>query len=236
VLIYSTVTRPPLTLLLQFASATETKEEANTLFKANENAAAIAKWAEALAILEPVPTHLASPSTPPNAALCIQSDHLMVVNHASEAEHAPTDGDRPAGEELERLCHRCDRSLATLTPDTLDIAGATDLIVSPSAAVRALRVSMYGNTAAAHNKLENYEATLKAVEQVMTIEAGNVKAMFRRGVAFFGLGMLDEAATPSTTIPPLPLPPLFWRATLYPLSTPDARCVGEGGLHFRGQE
>jgi len=66
--------------------------------------------------------------------------------------------------------------------------------------VRALRVSLNVNLAAAHNKLEQWQETLGAVEKVMTIEAGNKKAMFRRGVAYQGLGMLDEAKEDFTVV------------------------------------
>merc|ERR1711871_211115 len=66
--------------------------------------------------------------------------------------------------------------------------------------VRALRVSLHVNTAAAHNKLEQWSETLAAVEKCMSIDAGNAKAQFRRGVAYYGLGRLDEAKEDFTTV------------------------------------
>jgi len=66
--------------------------------------------------------------------------------------------------------------------------------------VRALRVSTHGNTAAAYNKLENWREALKACDKVLTIEADNTKAFFRRGIAQAGLGLLEEAKDDFTKV------------------------------------
>jgi len=66
--------------------------------------------------------------------------------------------------------------------------------------VRALRLSLYLNTAAACNKLEKWEEAVAAVEKATNIDANNVKAVFRRGVAYAGMGKLDEAKDDFTVV------------------------------------
>ena len=63
-----------------------------------------------------------------------------------------------------------------------------------------LLASLHTNLAACHVKAEQWEGALTAATAALAIDATNVKARFRRGVACSRLGRLDEAKAELTTV------------------------------------
>lgn len=56
-----------------------------------------------------------------------------------------------------------------------------------------MRLTVYNNLAAAQLKMDAYEAALKSVDYVLTIQSNNVKALFRKGKILVSKGQIDEA-------------------------------------------
>eukprot|EP00966_Prymnesium_polylepis_P284868 6581536-Prymnesium_polylepis.1 len=61
-----------------------------------------------------------------------------------------------------------------------------------------LLASLHTNLAACHNKLGQWEAGTREATAALTVDANNVKARFRRGVANSNLGNFDDARTDLT--------------------------------------
>ena len=59
--------------------------------------------------------------------------------------------------------------------------------------LKALLVSLYGNSAMVALKLNNYRDALQASSQVLKYDAVNVKSLYRRAVAYNNLGYYDDA-------------------------------------------
>jgi tetratricopeptide (TPR) repeat protein len=62
-----------------------------------------------------------------------------------------------------------------------------------AAETKTLLVSLYGNVAMVQLKLEDYSKAHVSASSVLAIESDNVKALFRRAVAYHNVGRLEDA-------------------------------------------
>jgi len=69
-----------------------------------------------------------------------------------------------------------------------------------NAAARELLVSLYTNLAATRNKLELWASADSSATSALELDANNLKALFRRGVARFNMGQLHTAKSDLNTV------------------------------------
>jgi tetratricopeptide (TPR) repeat protein len=82
------------------------------------------------------------------------------------------------------------RAIEYLTEDS---AGAELLDASSSALLSALRVTLHSNSAMVHLKLSDFGEAVKDCNAALRWDPANAKALFRRGTARAGLGLLEDA-------------------------------------------
>ena len=82
----------------------------------------------------------------------------------------------------------------------IELLGTPGVATAPPTAGSALLVSCHTNAAACHVRLEQWEAAVASAGSALAVDATNVKALYRRGVACSRLGRMAQAKTDLTAV------------------------------------